>query len=143
MDPMPVLTRNADGTVTPVGAGAPLPVTYTAAGTVLNASSTAYTASGQTADLAVGAYAGLAVDVNVTAVTGTSPSCAFVLERKGADGVYYAIASPAAVTAPRQVSLSVGTLLSTPAALGSVVRLRWVITGTTPSFTFTASAIGK
>ena len=127
-----------------VTAAAPLSVALTVgASVVATIVSAANTASGSTADLAVGRLAALGVDVNVTAVSGSSPSISFVLERKGSDGIYYPLASPAALTAAGQISLSVGRGLTTAAALGTAVRLRWVITGTTPSFTFSASIVGK
>jgi hypothetical protein len=111
--------------------------------TVAFATSAAVTASGGTDDLLVDSLTRLAIDVNVTVVSGTTPSCSFVVERKGADGVYYAIASPTALTASGFVSLSVGAGLSTNSSFGATVRLWWVISGITPSFTFSYSIVGK
>ena len=157
MEPISLLVQNPDGTAALVTAAAPLPMTLplvtavtplpvaltVAAAAVANVASAAYTASGSTGDLAVGRLTMLADDVNVTAASGSSPSCAFVLERKGADGIYYPLAAPAALSAAGQISLSVGEGLTTAAALGSTVRLRWAITGGTPSFTFSVSVVGK
>ncbi len=104
--------------------------------------STVNTAGGSEA-LAVGQLTQLAVDVNVTAASGTSPTLTLFLERQGADGVWYAVWSPTAVTAAGVVSTSVGAGLATAALPVPVMRFRWALGGTTPSFTFSASIIGR
>jgi hypothetical protein len=111
--------------------------------TVATGASTAYTASGNSGDLTVGSLTRLAIDFNVTAVAGTVPSCTFSVERKGSDGVYYVIAASAAVSAVGATSFSVGAGLTTSSAFGATIRLKWAISGTAPSFTFTYSAVGK
>lgn len=115
-----------------------------AAQTVLNQASAAQTAGGNSADLTVGQYRELAVDINISAVSGTSPSATFFVDRKGADGIYYNIYSSGAKTTTGTVSTSIGAGgAATNSAFGNVIRFRWTITGTTPSFTFSASIIGK
>ncbi len=106
--------------------------------------STAYTMSGSAPAVNVPlAVSTLAVDVNVTAVGGTSPTLALFLERQGADGIWYSIWAPAAVTAAGAVSTSVGPGCATPASLTGMLRLRWQLGGTTPSFTFSASVVAR
>jgi hypothetical protein len=85
----------------------------------------------------------LAVDVNVTAVSGTSPSLTLLLERLGADGVWYPVWSPSAITAVGALSTSVGPACLTNAVVVPTMRLRWVLGGTSPSFTFSASIHGR
>lgn len=111
---------------------------------VLNQASAAQTASGNSANLSVGNLSELAIGVNVTAVSGTSPTLNLYLDVIGADGVTYeGIWASAQVTAVGQVTASVGAGLATNQAFGSVVVFRWVVGGTTPSFTFSASILGK
>jgi len=78
---------------------------------LLNQASAAQTASGNSAALATTGVEKLAVDCNVTAVSGTSPS--------------------------------IEPGLATDTDIGGYVRLRWAISGTSPSFTFSASVEGN
>lgn len=112
---------------------------------VLAQASAAQTANGNAAGLAVGAFSELAVDINVTASSGTSPTLQFFVDRLGADGAtYFTIWSSSVInTSPTVVSTSIGAGLSVTQSFGQTARFRWVITGTTPSFTFVASIIGK
>lgn len=104
---------------------------------------TAVTTSGSTNPLQINAFGALAVDVAVTALSGTSPSIAFFLERQGADGNWYAIWAPTALTAVGTASTSVGPSCSTAEVLTNTLRLRWVLSGTNPSFTFSISIWGR
>lgn len=113
------------------------------ASTVLNQGSSAQTANGNSADLSVGQYTELAIDANITAVAGVNPTLQLFLDRKGADNIYYPIWQSVTFTATGQASTSVGAGLSIAQSFGSTVRLRWVISGTNPSFTLSASIIGK
>jgi hypothetical protein len=111
---------------------------------VLNQASAPQTTSGNSADLAVGQFSELTIDCNITAISGTNPTLQIFLERKGADGVYYPIWQSVTITsAPAQVSTSVGAGMSIAQGFGSIARLRWVIGGTSPSFTVSTSIIGK
>ncbi len=111
--------------------------------TVLNLASQAYTASGNTAPQQTGPLYTLAVDVDVTAASGTSPTLALFVDREGADGVWYPIWSPTALTAAGQLSTSIGPGCAVAEVPTNNIRLRWVIGGTSPSFTFSASIIGR
>lgn len=111
--------------------------------TVYHKASTAYTASGTSGALTVGPLTTLAVDVNVSAVAGTSPTLDFYLERQGADGEWYQVWHPTQVTAAGVVTTSVGPGCTTGAVVLSTMRLRWVIAGTTPSFTWSASIVAR
>ncbi len=110
---------------------------------VLNQPSTAQTASGNSANLSVQQLSELAVDVNVTAVAGTSPTLNLYIDRLGADGVWYNIWSGTQITAISVQSTSIGAGCITNQSFGSTIRFRWVLGGTTPSFTFSASIVGK
>jgi hypothetical protein len=85
----------------------------------------------------------LAVDINVTAVSGTTPSMTLYVERQGADGNWYPIWTSSAITATGQTTTSVGPGCATTAVVTSILRFRAAITGTTPSFTMSASIIGR
>ena len=115
-----------------------------AAGTVLNQASAAQTSNGNSADLAVGPYTEIAVDANITVVSGTAtPTLVLYIDRKGVDGIYYPLWQSPAQTAVAQVSASIGSGCVIEQSLGTTIRLRWVVTGTSPSFTFSCSIIGK
>jgi hypothetical protein len=111
--------------------------------TILNQVSAAKTITGNSADLNVSAFREVAIDANISAVSGTSPTLQLFIDRKGADGIYYQIWNSASITAVGTASDSIGPGLNKNQSLGSTIRLRWVIGGTTPSFTFSASIIGK
>jgi hypothetical protein len=130
---------NTDGSS---NTSAPL-VMHRAPGTVLNQASAAVIVSGNSADLAVGPYTEVAVDINITAVSGTTPTLQVFVDRKGIDGVYYPLWQSNSVTAIGQVSTAIGSGCTVAQSLGTVVRLRWVLTGTSPSFTLSASILGK
>lgn len=100
-------------------------------------------ASGNSGDLAVDGFDQLALDINISAIAGTTPSVTFVLNRKGADGVYYPIWTSAAQTAVGKLSTSIGIGGTVNHSLGSLARLDWTVAGTGVSLSFTASLIGK
>lgn len=103
----------------------------------------ALTASGNSGAISCPQIDRLAVDVSVTAVTGTTPTLNLFLERQGLDGVWYSVWAPTQITAAGTTSTSVGHGLATNAAITGLIRLRWVIGGTTPSFTLSASITGR
>jgi len=131
------------GSVVVTNAPAQAVPTQVAATTVLTQASAAQTANGMSANLPVAGFRELLVAANVTAVAGTTPTLTFALDSLGADGVWYTLWTSAAVTAVGQTVAHLGVGAATNVAFGATVRLRWTIGGTTPSFTFSASIIGK
>lgn len=111
--------------------------------TVLYLASAAYTASGSSVAAATDSMERLFVGVNVTAVSGSTPSMTLTLETLGLDGVWYPVWTSSAITAAGKVTASIGPGLATAQSFADQVRLSWAITGTTPSFTFTASITGR
>jgi hypothetical protein len=111
---------------------------------LLTQASAAKTASGNTADLSVGQLIDLLVLANITAVSGTSPTLQFFVDVKGPDNIYYQLprATPT-LNAVSQDIVAIGPGLAIPYGFGNTVRVRWVIGGTSPSFTFSLSVIGK
>jgi hypothetical protein len=109
--------------------------------TILNQASAAFTTSGFTDDLEVDLIRHIALDISITARSGTSPTIQFFIERKAADGSYSAIWQSSLINSapPISVNVSIGPSFTFPESLGGTIRLRWTIAGTTPSWTFSAS----
>lgn len=95
--------------------------------------SAARTTSGTTGPVAASG-ANLNVFLDITAVGGVSPSLTLSIEWSP-DGVTYATPGDALAA---QTAVGADVLSATVKA--QFFRLRWVISGTTPSFTFSASA---
>jgi len=132
------------GTVVVTNAPAQAVPTQVAATTVLTQASAAQTTSGASANLPVAGFRELLVAVNVTAVAGTTPTLMLAIDSLGADGVWYTgLWTSVSITAAGQTIASLGVSATTNVAFGATVRLRWTIGGTTPSFTFSVSIIGK
>ena len=85
------------------------------------------------------------VAINVTAVSGTSPTLNAYLEVLGSDNVWYPVwKTGTAITAAGQTVAVAGPVSSTnPAAWTSHARLRLEVGGTTPSFTLSATVFGN
>ena len=89
-------------------------------------------------------YRELAIDFNVTALTGgTSPTVTFKISRFGADGVLYQIVSATALNAAGTISYDIGAGLSTNKSFINLVQIDMVVTGTPTSITFSGSVYGK
>ena len=109
---------------------------------------TVITASGQTGPLTLATDADpttLDVVIDITAVSGTTPSITFKVERDNdADPATYPPATWTAGTSSAALTAPGRTVVSAPAAFGSrdtnppYYRLVWTVTGTTPSFTLGA-----
>ena len=141
-----MFTQTPSGLLLPVpadGNGHPYGISIRNASDVYVLASTVETANSNSGNLTVGQFTELAVDVNVSAVSGTSPTLNLYVDRLGADGIWYTIYTAAQVTAVATVSTTIGNGAVTASGFGNTVRLRWVLGGTTPSFTFSASIIGK
>jgi len=136
-------SSGSTGTVVVTNAQAQPVPTQAAATTVLTQANAAQTVSGASANLPVAGYRELLVAANVTAVAGTTPTLTLVFDSLGADGVWYTLWTSAAVTAVGQTVAHLGVGAATNVAFGTTVRVRWTIGGTTPSFTFSLSMIGK
>lgn len=95
------------------------------------------------ADLPTGTFSEVALDLNLSALTGTTPTVDVYLDRKGADGVYYQIFHATQLTAAGTVVTSVGMGAATNHSCGLFLRLRIVVGGTSPLATFSASVVGK
>lgn len=76
----------------------------------------------------------IALLVNVTAASGTTPSMALAVQWSN-DGLTWAAADPADVFT---AITATGVVVKTFGVKGNQVRLAWTLTGTTPSFTFSA-----
>lgn len=109
---------------------------------VYSGASSAHTASSDAGDLDVSKCRRIAVDINITAVSGSSPTIQFFVDRKDANGIYYNLWSSSVTNATGQISTTIGAFATINQALGAIARLRWTITGSTPSFTFSASVTG-
>lgn len=103
--------------------------------------SAAATAGGTSGPLNVGASTALAVGVTVSAKSGTSPKLTLLVEWHGSDGNWYQLWKATQVTTTGATTTTVGPGCATAGALPGTVRFRWAVSGTTPSFTFSASVI--
>ena len=83
------------------------------------------------------------VGINVTAVSGTSPSLQPYLEILGSDGVWYEVWKPSAITAAGQSTATVGPSSGTECVWTNTARLRLEVTGTSASFTLSADVHGQ
>lgn len=98
--------------------------------------SAARTSSGVATGVLLPAYGStVAVQVNVTASSGTTPSMALTVEWSDDSSTWF-VADPAE---PFTAITTTGTAVKTFARKGRFARLRWVLTGTSPSFTFSAA----
>jgi len=87
----------------------------------------------------VGQYSELAIDVNLTALVGTSIQ--FRVQRKDAFGNYTQIASNAALTGTGPSSFSVGSGMSTNLSIGDIVKVVWICTSVSgANFTISVKA---
>lgn len=118
----------------------------------------AATASGDSGALDTTWVEALAVDINITAITGgVTPNITFTLDRLGADGIWYSPVTTGIIAATGKASIDLASALGiaivaaplTSGAqhmvLGNTTRLSWVFGGGTPptSVTFSASIIGR
>jgi hypothetical protein len=100
--------------------------------------SAARTASSNTADIDVGRFICGEICLDVTAVSGTSPSLDVYIEGKNqVSGKYKTLFSQTGITAVWTWWFTITTLAF------KYIRVRWVISGTSPSFTFSVGLEGK
>jgi len=89
------------------------------------------TSSDNTSDIDILYYRNLDILIDVTAVSGTSPTLDVYIDGKfTAVGKYYPIASQTGITATGQWLLQLRNIPY------RYIRVRWAIGGTSPSFTF-------
>lgn len=108
--------------------------------TVYAQTQTGISVNGDTGDIAVGPYSELAIDINLTALTGTSIQ--FRVQRKDAFGNYTQSASNVALTATGFSSFSIGTGMASNASFGDIIKVVWICSAVT-SATFTVSVKAK
>jgi len=100
--------------------------------------STTQTASGSGSDVDVGNIRNLDIEIKVTSVSGTSPVLNIYIQGKQTGtGDYFDIASYTNITAVGSYRLS---LTNVPYR---IIRVRWEVSGTSPSFTFQVVAEGS
>lgn len=111
--------------------------------TLLNLPSAIRTVGGVEGPYSVANVSRVAFDVDVTATSGVGQSLILHIERQGADGIWYPIYTSPSMSAVGKASTSIGQGMTVGQSIGSTLRMRYTITGTTPSFTFSASLVGK
>jgi len=93
------------------------------------------TANGNTADIDVSNYTAMEIELKVTSVSGTSPSLSVYIEGKfEATGDYKVLASQTGITGTGVWFFTINPLIF------RYIRVRWVVGGTNPSFTFIVTA---
>jgi hypothetical protein len=85
-------------------------------------------------DLTVGQYSQILINIQLSAITGTSIQ--FITKRKDSFNNYYAIDSPAAMTAPGGANRSIGPGVTANAFFGAIAQLVVTLVSIT-SVTFT------
>jgi hypothetical protein len=116
--------------------------------TILYRQSSTVTVSGGTGSLNVSQFNYVSMMVNVSAATGTTPSIvfSFVLndDAVAGNGFKFDVGDTVPITvAPTLATMSVGPGCVANAVLPNFVSVNWTVSGTTPSFTFTLTLIGK
>lgn len=104
------------------------------------------TANGSGADIDVSKYVELDLYINITAVSGTTPTVVFNLDTKSEDAApaYASVFTSSAQTGTGPLISSVGPGTANAKGFGRTVRFRWsAIGGTTPSFTVSFTLVGK
>lgn len=76
------------------------------------------------------------VSIDVTAVSGTNPECDFYVDESPDGGTTW---QPVGIGAPVARAAGVQTFIAHVGAMLATARLRWVVSGTTPSFTVSAT----
>lgn len=106
--------------------------------------SAAHTRNSDSGLLKVGQFDALFLDYDVTALSGTNPTIKFTLERIDAAGVPHVLWTDAsALDDVASVSKVIGIGQGIDAPLGAQCRLSWVLGGTNPNVTFSASIVGQ
>jgi hypothetical protein len=101
-------------------------------------SSSIVTTNGNTADINVGNYKEGIFFLNVTAVSGTSPTLDVSIQSKDpVSGVYFTIANFTQVTDITSQSICITS------CMGSIIRVQYKVGGTNPSFTFSVGGVLK
>ena len=97
------------------------------------------------ADLPVGGYRELSLDLTLTTLTGgVSPTVNLITKRHAGDGVYYQIDTPTALSAAGAISrgLGAGVGVSPSIGFGDLVQVSVVVTGTQYTVTLGAASAG-
>lgn len=99
-------------------------------------SSAARTTSGESGELNLSYGDEILVFLDVTAVSGTSPTLDVKVQTKGPDGKWYDIASFAQKTGTGNEAKAITNY-------GEILKVVYTIGGTTPSFTFSVTGVVK
>jgi len=92
------------------------------------------TASGNSPDIDLSVYSVMEIELKVTAVSGTTPTLDVYIEGQfEATGDYKVLASQTGITSAGTWFFTVNPLIF------RLVRVRWSVGGTSPSFTFTVA----
>jgi hypothetical protein len=106
----------------------------------------AVTVSGQTAAFNTSTVGRAALDINIKSIN--AGNITFVVERLGADGIWYAGATTAALTAAGNTSIEITDALADGADAQHMVfadqaRVRWTLAGGANSVVFSGSFYGR
>lgn len=117
-------------------ARAPLVTTVTDPQTIYDPAPATITASGDSGALDLRNVSAVLVSASVAGVTGTSPSLTLFFDVQDAIGNWLQVATiGSALTAPGYTYGQAGPVAGSGYVLTGVGRVRWTVTGTTPSFT--------
>jgi hypothetical protein len=86
----------------------------------------------------------LEFNINVTALSGTTPSITVFVEGQDDNGVWYALYAPSAISTVSDTAQSIGPGMQTNTVIPETVRVRWTIGGSAvPTVTCTISLVGQ
>jgi hypothetical protein len=105
----------------------------------------AVTASFASAPIAVAVpISMLAVNINITAITGTTPTMNFFIEGLDDNGVWYTLWAPTQFTTTTgDTESEIGPGLPQNHVVPGVIRVRVALGGTSPSYTMSISVVGR
>ena len=140
-DSLPVIIQTGGNTIGYVGviSGQNIRIFRQYSNDTTTVPSATVTASGNSTDISVALYNQITCFLDVTAVSGTSPTLdIYVKSKDPISGKYVTIGQYAQVTATGTWQLAIDG-----SVLGSDVQFEWVLGGTSPSFTFSIGIVLK
>lgn len=86
----------------------------------------------------------LEFNINVSALAGTTPSITIIIQGKDADGVWYNLYAPTAISTVSDTSQSIGPGMQTSTVIPDTIQILWTIAGSAgQTVTCSMSLVGE